>query len=70
MPKQENTGLRARIPAAIASATAATVERAARLLDRASQAVPLRRVKNSSASERAASPTQSGPAQSSRDDTH
>ena len=68
MPKQENTGLRARIPAAIASATAATVERAARLLERASQAVPLRRVNRPG--QRPASASQDGAAQGNRDDTH
>ena len=66
MPKQQGSGPRARIPAAVAAATAATIERAARLLDRASKAVPLRRAKKPGES-------QAAPAQGStpsRDDTH
>ena len=66
MPKQDISGWRARIPAAVASVTAATVERAARLLDKAGQAVPLRRSKSAGP----AQPPQSAPTQASRDDTH
>jgi hypothetical protein len=47
MPKQDGAGLRARIPAAVASATAATIAQATRWLEKAQQAVPLRRAKQS-----------------------
>jgi hypothetical protein len=65
MPRQSYTELRARIPAAIAAATAATVERAARLLQDATQAIQARRMK----SPPPAAPEKSGP-QPGRDDTH
>jgi hypothetical protein len=64
MTKQEQSGLRARIPAAIA----ATVQQAARLLDRASQAVPMRRAKNPG--NPPASPPPGNAEPRSRDDTH
>jgi hypothetical protein len=66
MPKQENTGLRARIPAAVAAATAATMQQAARLLERASQAVPLRRVRKEGEQQA----PQPGPERSRNEDTH
>jgi hypothetical protein len=64
MARQEGTGPRARIPAAVAAATAAALEGAARLLEKASQVVPLRRVK------KAESPAPQSGAGHSRDDTH
>jgi hypothetical protein len=67
MPKQEISGWRARIPAAVATLTAATVERAARLLDKASQAVPLHRAKGTG---QEGTPSQGERTPSSRDDTH
>jgi hypothetical protein len=45
MPKHEGAGLRQRIPAVVASATAATIAQASRLLEKAQKAVPLRRTK-------------------------
>jgi hypothetical protein len=70
MPKQEVSGWRARIPAAVASMTAATIERAARLLDKASHAVPLHRAKGAGQNEGTPTPPQSERAPGSRDDTH
>lgn len=72
MPTQGNAGLRARIPAAIAAATTATMERAARLLQEANQAIQARRAK---AGWPGGSPSSSrrGPANNERsggDDTH
>jgi hypothetical protein len=69
MPKQEVSFWRARIPAAVASMTATTRERAARLLDKASHAVPLRRTKGAG-QEGTPTPSQSEPAPATRDDTH
>jgi hypothetical protein len=64
MARQEGTGPRARIPAAVAAATAAALEGAARLLEKASQVVPLRRVK------KAENPAPQSGAGHGRDDTH
>ena len=68
MPNKESAGLRARIPAAIAAATAATVQQAHRLLDKASQVVPLRRAK--APDQRPTAPPPGGAAPGNRDDTH
>jgi len=62
---QKHGSPRDRIPAAIAVATAATIAQAARLLDRASGAVPLRRAKREADR---AEPTQDRAP--GRDDTH
>ena len=71
MPTHGNSGL-SRIPAAIAAATTATVERASRLLQDATQAIQARRVKSGWPS---AGPegTRRGPTANERsggDDTH
>jgi hypothetical protein len=68
MPKQDLAGWRARLPATVASVTAATIERAARLIDKASQAVPLHRTKRTGPD--APQPPEGGTAPTSRDDTH
>ena len=67
MPKPEGPGRRARIPGVGAAATAATVAQAARLLERASQAVPLRRVNKPGEQPQAPQP---GPERSRNEDTH
>jgi hypothetical protein len=46
MPSQGSAGLRARIPAALAAVTTATMERASRLLQEANQAIQARRAKS------------------------
>ena len=68
MPSEEDTGLRARIPAAIADATTATLERASRLLHDAGQAIQARRMKAGWPGDTRRGPTANE--RSGGDDTH